>query len=541
MATGTGPLGGPSSGGIETSRATPGADLSTGAAEAFSALANLGRTIQEDVVQPKLNEIAAQKGAKEGAALADGKAAPKFLTIGEAGQARSRALEAAYMASTRNQIDAHLADARRANAYDPEAYDAASKKIISGFIQGAPPKFAVGVEAYAQDRALTHMQAVASERVQRDQQEVVLSLNAREAALSERIVDRVSVPGGEVTPEYFSDLHEYQALQAEKMHNPAIAFTPEQAAAATDKLLDAVQGALVTRNVVSDYTAAGRGLPGRAAALKKLTDEYENPQGAFADVSPDRRLKLFNGAKKELDAVYAGDRELQRAEEADAREKRAEASARRGELMLGVVTGAVDIKTIQADTTIDDAAKASLINAARAAARSEAAAARSAAATERLGRATAYRELSDQAAAGELDNEDVAAHVASGILGAGQARTLATKNDKALKPIIDGVMQPYADKAKAAPYAATGVQRMKAEEEGVRWARMNPHAPIDEQLRVGKMIADKYFGGAPVPKSETDDKRGRAAQLAALDADRKAGRLTPAQFNEKRRALLRPN
>src|SRR4051812_40193412 len=97
---------------IQTSNITPTVNLSTGAAEAFDALADVGRSLEE-AVQPVINDLAAQKGAKEGAAFAKGEQEYKpRLTIGEAGQARARALEGAYMAGVRNDIDARLTEAR---------------------------------------------------------------------------------------------------------------------------------------------------------------------------------------------------------------------------------------------------------------------------------------------------------------------------------------------------------------------------------------------------------------------------------------------
>lgn len=540
MATGTGIQQG---GGIQTSRATPDVNLSTGAAEAFDALANLGRTIEETVVDPYLEDVAAQKGAKEGREIAAGTREYKrpLISGNNVAKARADALESAYTAGVRNDMDAKLSTARRENAYDPEGYEKKSKEIVSGFIQGAPPRFAVDVENYGNARARSHLDVVANERMQRDQQEVALTLNAREQSLAADM-EAMAANGQYGSDDFARAQAEYTGILYDKTHNPTIAFTPEQADAAHSRVMDAVQSAVVGREAVGAYTAAGGGPAGRLTAHRQLEEEFNATDGVFADLPPARKLSLYNAAKKTVDARYAVDAEEQKAKDAAERERAAVQRDTADEMRLQILTGGMTEAEVRA-SDLDPKYKNGLIATARTQVRSARSDARGEVLMAAAGKRAVVDAFRDDALAGTLDPGELADAVASGAILPGQARSLNTMRDKTLGPIVQGALKPFEDSAKS-PLGALTVKpttRAAAEQEAIAWARMNPNATWAQQQEAGAALAKKYFGGTDTGTGPAQVKAAASSvqgQLNAIEEKYRLKQITPKQRAEQRAALV---
>jgi len=511
MATGSGPLGVNMRGG-ETTAITPTFDVPS-LAPAFEELTRIGRRF-DGVVNDALDKRAARKGAADGIAAAGGATdkEPSFWMS----DARKSAFESSYKAAIRTDIDSRISQAQRDNAYDPQGFKAEADKIVSGFVGGAPGDFAVDVELYARDKVAGAYDMVARARTNKDQTEAVNTLTARETALQDEIIDLVATPGGRDDPRFVRMAFEWEEIQTEKANNPLFAFTPEQADLKRAALTDRIAGTVVSTEAVTRYAEGGKGEVGYVAAKNFLSKEFmKGPE--FQDIAPEKRTKYFAAALRNVEAVYAGDKAEADLKAAQEREEKARAREYAGDVRLKVMLGEVGEAEILNDAGLDDAAKASLISGARAQARRDAADARRDAAIERVGRVATYNAVRDQADAGTLSPGEIADHVQSGLLTPGQARTLAAKRDKSIKPIIDNVLGPLKDKLKDRGGLARDVNVMmaKAEEEAAVWSRMNTDKPLDEQQRIGEMIAKKYLGGEK--KTRKDLTISKSDQLSALE------------------------
>lgn len=541
---GSGPLAGPQTRGLQTSNLTPNVSLDTGAADGWNAIRQVGKRF-DAVVDDVLTEKAVQAGAKEGAAVAAGEQEFKpRLALTDVGRARAQAVETAYLAGVKTDIDARENQLRRDHAYDPQAYEAASSAAVSGFIQGAPPKFAVAVEQYAKQRAASGFNAVADARMRKDQAEAAATITARETQITADLKDIAAVPGGEQTPDFLMKVRELDDLNTEKAANPLFNWTPEQAALKREAVFDEVTGTVVSRDVAAAYAEGGKGHAGYAEGMRKLSTLAEAPDSPLVGVDQGRKLRYVKQAKQNLDAIYAGDREQQRLLDEQERDARAEAREKVGEIRLNIMTGGASRSDIM-NADIEDGQKASLLASMDAQARRDRTETRSAATQDRLAKATSYREYSDAAAAGTLSPAEIADARGAGLLSAGQARTLAAKRDKTLKPIVDDVMAPFADAARQPGMTIRGTAqlRARAEEEATNWARMNPGVGIDERLKVGGLIAKKYFGqgagnSAPGPAGDkvTGAARSKVSQVQALNQLK--GKIPDSEYRKRRKAIM---
>lgn len=512
--------------GIVVTNLTPTVDLRTGEAEAWDTARRVADRFSD---ANKANAIrrAQVRGAEEGAAVAAGEMEmPKrgWLFGGDVAAARTEALERSYTARIRTDIDAADAELRRTHRYDPQAYERAAGEMVSGFIQGAEPQFAVDVETYARGRTADGLSVVANARAGRDEQETVQALGVRAATLQERLIALGGREGGMESPEYREALLEYSDLQDTRALNPAVLYSEEQRVSDDDKLFDGIQSANATRLAVEQYRANGGGLPGNAAALRFLDAEVLQGE-AFGGMDPARRQRIYRDAVSQLRDVSAVDREERKVE---AEQERAENEARRervGSYRFRIETGdTISEAELRDDPTLNDGDRAQLLRASRSAAQREVAQANRDAALERQESRAAYAGWRDQAAAGSLTPDELADGIASGQLSRGQARTLQGLNDKSLKPIVDTVLGPTQDRARGR--RNTTRQIAIAEEAAVRFAREYPDATLEQRLAAGNAIRDSVFGstGAGQPATGQTRTTAQAQRVAAANERIRAAR-----------------
>ena len=522
--------------GIQVTNLPPQADMRTGDAEAWDRVRRVGDQFRE-AAKPDLIRRAQARGAAEGAAIAAGEQeyARSIFSFGDVAAAREQALQGAFIARTRTDIDARDDELRRAHRYDPEGYERAAREMVTGFIQGSPPDFAVDVEAYARNRATDGLSVVANARSLRDEQEVVQSLGIRAAALDERLIALGSRPGGMESPEYQAALLERGDLQDLRANNPAVLYSEDQRVADDDKLFDAVQSANVTRLAIEQYTAAGGGLAGNAAATRFLRTEVLEGE-AFADMDPGRLQRVYRDSASQVRDFAAADREEQRLVDEQERERNAARREAVGDYRLRILLGEVDRTAIMNDELLEDGDRAGLLASVQAAERRAAADARRDAALEASENRDAYNDWRDQAAGGTLTPADLADAVNSGQLSRGQARTLQGVNDRTLRPVIDVVLGPSRDRA--AGRRNVSRQVAIAEEAAVRWARENPDATIEQRIAAGNAIRDSVFGqqSAGQPSNPQTRQTGTAARVAAANR-----RIADARANGRPMSLAEEN
>ena len=514
--------------GIAVTNLPPSVDLRTGEAEAWDSARRVADRFV-DANKADLIRRAQVRGAEEGAAVAAGGEMPKrgWLFGGDVAAARTAALETAYTARVRTDIDARDEQLRREHRYDPEAYERAAGEMVSGFIQGADPQFAVGVETYARARTADGLSAVANARASRDEQETVQALGVRAGKLQERLIALGGREGGMESAEYRDTLLEYSDLQDQRAGNPAVLYSEDQRATDDDKLFDSIQSANVTRLSIEQYRANGGGLGGNAAALRYLQSEVLEGE-AFKDVDPERRQRIYRDSVSQLRDFTAVDREEQRIADEQERETRAARREAVGDYRLRILLGDADRDAIMADPLLEDGDKAGLLATVQAADRREAADARRDAALEASENRDTYNDWRDQAAGGTLTPADLADGVNSGQLSRGQARTLQGMNDRTLRPVIDVVLGPTRDRA--AGRRNVSRQIAVAEEAAVRFARDNPDATLEQRIAAGNAIRDSVFGqqSAGQPSNPQTRQTGTAARVAAANqriaAARTAGR-----------------
>jgi len=532
---------------IETSNITPQVDLRTGEAQVWDQATRVFDRFTE-AAKPNLIRRAQARGMEEGAAIAAGEAeykAPRFV-FGDVAAARQAAVETAFDARIRSDVDARDKELRRQYRYDPQGYEQAAGEMVSGFIQGAPPEFAVAVEQYARGVTAGSLSSIADARTARDDMETNQALTVRVNELTERMVALASKPGGMETPEYAEAALERTNIQQQRQDNPAILYSPEQRALDDDKTDEAVLGASVARTAVQAYSDAGGGQAGLAAATRFLNEEVLNGD-AFADLPPERRARVNRDALEQVRTFSAADREEKRLEAEQEREKRAAEREIVGDMRLGILLGEVSENDIKARDDISDTAKAGLIAAARTQSRRVAADAARDAVLERTNARLAYGDLRDQAAAADLSPAEIADAVAAGTITRGQARTLQTLNDRVLKPVVEDVLAPVRDAARRPGMSTRGtaVPMAQAEAHAATWARANPDATLQERLDFGKIVASTVFGGqgAGRPANAQQAQTGQTAALQAVSAERArraaSGRpMSTAEYNRRRNEII---
>jgi hypothetical protein len=506
------------------SNITPGADFRTGEGELFEQGERILKKYEE-ANKTNLIRRAQQRGAVEGAAVADGAPMPErgFLFTGDVAEARTAALQSAYTARVRTDFDTREAQVRQQFRYDPEGYEAEMGRVRSGFIQGAPPEFAVDVETYAGERVQRGLESVSSARMVRDDQEVVQALTVRHAQLSENLIALSARPGGRDSVEFMEAQAEMIALQDQREGNPAILYSTEQRIADDDKLGDGMMLATINRNAVETYNDSGRGLAGKAAALRFLESEVLNGE-EFAGVDPGRRAKLYRDAVTEINAFTVADTAERRAAEEAERQRRADMRDERDSLILSASLGELTETEVLTRTDLDDAAKSRVLGAIRARESRDRTERRAATAAENLANAAHYNTLRDDADAGTLNAAEVAEGVNAGLISEGQAQTLRTRNNRTLRPLVDDVMAPVRDAGERRRRLVPDFNaRMAAAEEGAAaWVRENPNATLPQRLEAGRWYAERHFGaGSNGPAAGGGETAGgdqaRVARIRAVN------------------------
>lgn len=532
--------------GREVSNLTPQVDLRTNDAQMWQQAERVFDMFA-DAAKPDLIRRAQARGSAEGAAIAAGEQeyrAPGFV-FGDVAAAREQALQTAFNARTRTDIDARFDELRREHRWDPEAFQTASREVVSGFIQGAPSEFAVDIETYAQGKAAAGLSWVADQRAVRDEQEVVQSLAVREAALTERMI-ALAADGKIGSDEYREALAERSDLQDQRANNPAILYSEDQRVADDDKLDRAVLGASIGRAAVQTYQEQGRGLPGMAASMRFLEAEVLNGE-AFAHLPPEQKRAIYRDAQNQLRDFYNVDREEQRAQDQQEREAREAQRELVGDYRLRLLMGEVTEAEIMADAKLDDTAKAGLVTARRAQERRAEADARRDAALERAEAREGYNTLRDSAYAGMLGQGEIADALDAGLISRGQAQTLRDMNDKQLKPLIDDIMAPFNDALRrpGMTQRGTAALRARAEQAATQVAREHPEFTLDERLRAGEAIATRLMGanGRGRPQNGQTAQSGQAQQLQALAAERtrrqESGRaMSRAEYDRRRNEII---
>lgn len=534
MATGSGPLAADMGGTMNVPAITPNVNYGQGL-ESYAQLVSLGRRFDE-TIQRGMNERAAARGRADGEAIAAGTAEYKkhWFDFSEAGQAREDAMKAAYTAGVRGDVDLREQQLRAEFAYDPEGYKKATDAMVSGFVQNAPAPFATDVEGYAKAKAQDGLGAVAVRRQERDDRESVATVNARQKALEEQMLDLAAVADGDQSTAYIRAQAEWYGLEIEKIGNPLFSYTPEQSSLAESALLDRVGGVMVTRDALATYTEKGGGLPGYAAAKKFLSDEFLSGD-AFADIPVERRARYVREATKNLDAAYAGDREMRRAEDrAQADQARAERDAAE-ELKLRIELGEAgpgDVKAALAAQEIDDGRAASLLRYADTRARREAADARRAAGASAGD--SGYKDLRKEAASGTLTPGDIADGLASGAIDKAQADTLRSLTSRARRADLQALTGPVfaaIDRRPGLPASRKKELKLDAERQANLVIDRTPDATPDERAAQAAKMAP-YFAGGQTGGGAGSAQAAEAGRRKKLAADYKAGRITYARYQE---------
>ena len=516
--------------GVVLSNITPGADFRTGEGEAWG---QAERLLDKYAEANKTNLIrrAQQRGAVEGAAVADGSPMPErgMMFFGDVAEARTAALQSAYTARVRTDFDTREAQVRQQFRYEPEQYEAEMARVRSGFIQGAPPEFAVDVETYANERSARGLEAVSGARVVRDDQEVVQALSVRHAALTENLIAMAANRTDPLSAEWLATVAEHTMLQDQREANPAILYSTEQRIADDEKLGDSMMLATINRNAVETYNDSGRGLAGYAAAVRFLDEELLNGDFA-ADVEPGRLAKMHRDAVTELRAFSAADREERRVAEEQDRQRAAATRDERDSLILAASLGELTEAEVLANTSLDDAAKTRVLGAIRARESRDRTEQRAATAAEALANTTHYNTLRDDAQAGTLNAAELADDVAAGFISPGRAQTLRTMNDRTLRPLVDDVMAPVRDAGERRRRLVPdyNVRVAAAEEGAAAWVRANPNATLEQRLQAGRWYAERHFGAAANSPAAGGAAAGggadqaRIARIAAVNADIRA-------------------
>jgi len=478
------------------SNITPGADFRTGEAEVWQEAERVADRLAEAAKNDQLRR-AQSLGAAEGVEAVETGALPSrgLMFFGDVAQARTTAMQAAYNARIRSDIDTREAELRRDNSLDPAEYERLSKEMISGFIQSAPPEYAVDVENYARARSSQGLERVADAASVAADREANQALTLRAGMLQERLIAIAADPSlGPESMEFMQAEVEYADVQGMREANPSILYSTEQRDFDDRKLGLAMTTAVVGRDAVAAYTAAGGGLPGMSAAQRFIADAMISE--AFAVVTPEDRAAINRDLQTQISQFSLVDRA--QAREAQEAARAADAARRevRGELSLQIVLGEVTEADIQARTDLNDADKAQLIRGIRSQQSQQATADRAAAALETAGRTAQYNTFRDDADAGTLTAQEIADALAAGQITPGQAQTLRTRNDRTLKPQVDDVMSVVRDVGERRRRLVPdyNARMARAEEGAADWVRANPNTTLEQRLTAGRWYADRAFG-----------------------------------------------
>lgn len=451
------------------------------------------------------------------------------------GGAYQRAFETAALVKLKGDIDTHDDVLRAQHQYDPEGYKAASAKVLSGYIQGAPEELAVAVESYGQGKFDNSYGTIARVAEERHQAEAAQAIGVRIKQLDGSLKG-MALAGQLGTDGFDRAEAERSILQAERTQNPAILYSSAQGAYDDEVFYDELQGAAATHGAAQSYGEAGGGLPGKAAALRFLDTEVLN--GAdYADMDPARRARIHKAAKDEITRLSADDVAAAQEERQKEREDRAVERDKVGSLLLDVQIGSVSEKSVLARGDLSDESKVRLVSAIRSQSRRDAAEARSAASAARVGTAAMYREYSDQAASGDLSEAEIADAVHAGLMTKGQAMTLRHKRDKSLKPIIDVVMAPVKDRETIGGRRASAVKTAIAEEASAIWAARNPRSTMDEQFKAGESIAKSVYGAPKPAAAPGRDTANKTAKYQRAKKEYTDGKISHDEFSRRMKAL----
>lgn len=528
--------------GIEVSNITPQVDLRGGGdIQTWDRIRAIGARFEE-ANKPNLIRRAQQRGLEIGAEAAKtGEYNPGFA-FGDVGQARVQAAQAGYQAAIRTDIDRRESELRVQYRMDPQGYEQASKEMISGFINGAPPEFAVEVEAYAQDLVGRGFSAISNTRAVRDDQEAAQAMGVRVATLDERLL-ALAGEGKVGSPEYIKAWSEREKAQELRARNPAILYSDDQREADDERMNDGVLAASITRMAVESYRAAGGGLPGLAEGQRFLSEEILEGE-AFADLSPESRQRIYRDSSSQLRDFSVADREKARAEREEEAAQRAKEREMVADLTLDITMGAGPTEAeIMAREDLSDESKNRLITRRRGYERQQRTERNRVAAVTRAAEAEVYTGFSQQAAAGMLDSTELADAVSAGLISRERAATLTGRNDRALRPVVDRVLVPSRD-ISGGPGQRSRRDRneraMEAEDLAVEWARANPNATPTEQIAAGREIAQAVYGqsGAGRPANQQTRDRDNDAALRAVDEDFRAGRISASERRRRRQEIM---
>lgn len=525
--------------GNEVSNITPQVDMRGGGdIQTWDRIRAIGARFEE-ANKPNLIRRAQQRGLEIGTEAAEtGEYNPGFA-FGDVGQARVQAAQAGYQAAIRTDIDRRETELRTQYRADPQGYEQASKEMISGFIAGAPPEFAVEVEAYAQDLVGRGFSAISNTRAVRDDQEAAQAMGVRVATLDERLL-ALAGEGKVGTPEYQKAWLERQKAQELRAQNPAILYSDAQREADDERMNDGVLSASVTRMAVESYSAAGGGVPGLAAGQRFLREEILEGE-AFADLSPESRQRIWRDASSQLRDFSVADREEARAMREAETAQRAREREMVSDLTLDITMGAGPTEAeIMAREDLSDESKNRLITRRRGYERQQRTEAGRVQAATRRANAEVYVSLRDSATAGTLDSTEIADAVASGLITPGQGESLRRTNRRSNSDAYDWASAAVRD-AESRPGMSrrpdANEKRMTADMAIERWVEANPGLTPDQYLTAGRAIAESIYGtGAGRPANGQTRDRDVVSQLQALDANR--GSMTDAEYRRRRREIM---
>lgn len=525
-----------------TTNLSPTVDLRTGDAEAWDTVRRVADRYTE-ANKPNLIRRAQARGAEEGAAVAAGEMAMPdrgILFGGDVAEARTAALGRAYTARISNDIDAREAELRREHRHDPEAYERAAGEMLSGFIQGSEPEFAVEVETYGRSLIQRGHAAVAGARSTRDEQETVQALGVRAETLKGRLIALASKAGGIGSEEYNAAWQEYSDLQDDRANNPAVLYSEEQRVADDAGVLDGVQSADVGRRAVEEYRANGGSM---AAALRFLQANVLEGD-VFEGVAPERVQAIYQNGLRSVQTVATADREARREQaEADRVRRDAERDAR-DVYTLRIAQGDLPgVDEIQNDDRLGVGDRATLLRLRDSARRREEEQARRDERLERQESRDTYLSYSDEARAGTLSRDDIAAGIESGQLSRGQGRRLQALADSSLAPVVADVMAPVRDALSGRTQRGARTTLAHAEEAAIEWARLYPNASFEDRIRAGEFFARRYAGGVQ-SSTPTQGTPAQSQSTALRDLENERGRrrssgnpMSPAEYRRRRNEI----
>jgi len=187
--------------------------------------------------------------------------------------ARVDAAQKAYVATIKTDIDSQEEALRTKFALDPEGYKTATQRMVSGFIQGSPHDMAIDVAAYARGRVSDGLGGITKARVEKDTQESIQAVNAREAMAKSRQLALAGDAYG--TKQYEDAAAETRALRIFKRDSPLFNYTQEQMDLEDAALDFDVKKEVLKTHIQAAYKAEG------ALGAKRLVAQvlgYEDPE-----------------------------------------------------------------------------------------------------------------------------------------------------------------------------------------------------------------------------------------------------------------------